>query len=119
MKVVPIVGLIALTGCESTTNEHYNENLTLEPAPESPAADRGWEPISPVEPAASPSAEAYPQQQYTLATPTQTYVIRRGDTLWSIATRVYNNGQRWRDIQAANPGIEPTKLRVGQEIMLP
>lgn len=47
------------------------------------------------------------------------HTIGRGDTLWSVALVHYGNGQRWRDIVAANPGIEQHKLRIGQEIVVP
>ena len=47
------------------------------------------------------------------------HTISRGETLWSVALLHYGNGQRWRDIQEANPGIEPRKLRIGQEIVVP
>ena len=47
------------------------------------------------------------------------YAVRRGDTLWSIATRELGDGQRWRDIAAANPQVAATKLAVGQELVLP
>lgn len=49
----------------------------------------------------------------------QTYTVRKGDTLWSIATRVYGNGQRWVDIAQANPSLDPQKMAVGQQIVLP
>jgi len=49
----------------------------------------------------------------------RTYTVQRGDTLWSIAQRQYGNGQKWQDIVAANPGLVPEKMRVGQEIILP
>ena len=48
-----------------------------------------------------------------------TYTIKKGDTLWSIAKKYLGDGQRWRDIVAANPGLVPAKLRVGQKITLP
>jgi len=48
-----------------------------------------------------------------------TYTIKKGDTLWSIAKKHLGDGQRWRDIVAANPGLAPAKLRVGQKITLP
>jgi len=48
-----------------------------------------------------------------------TYTIKKGDTLWSIAKKHLGDGQRWRDIVAANPGLVPAKLRVGQKIALP
>lgn len=47
------------------------------------------------------------------------YVIRRGDTLWSIAATRLGDGQRWRDIISANPGLIPERLPVGQSINLP
>lgn len=118
-KVVPILGWIALVGCETTTHEHYNDTLTLEPLPQSPVVDQGWEPIEPAQPVAAQPVASFQQPEYALAAPRQTYVIQRGDTLWSIASRVYQDGQRWREIQVANPGLQPTRLRVGQEIMLP
>lgn len=45
-----------------------------------------------------------------------TYVIRAGDTFWSIAQ---HHATSVSAIEAANPGIDPTKLQVGQQIHLP
>ena len=53
------------------------------------------------------------------ATPGSTYQVKKGDTLWSIAARVYGKGQRWKDIAAANPGIDPNRVKSGQVINLP
>jgi len=47
------------------------------------------------------------------------YVVRQGDTLWSISKSQYGTGQRWKDIAAANPGLTPEKMRVGMAIVLP
>ena len=47
------------------------------------------------------------------------YVIKAGDTLWAIAEMVYGNGREWIKIMAANEGIIPEKLRIGQKIILP
>ena len=49
----------------------------------------------------------------------KTYVIQKGDTYISIARRLYGDPSRWRDIQAMNPGLDPTKLPIGQVIKLP
>ena len=49
----------------------------------------------------------------------RSHTIRRGDTLWAIARANYGSGARWRDIQAANPGINPRRLLVGKQIRLP
>ena len=45
--------------------------------------------------------------------------VQSGDTLWTIAARLYNDPRRWRDIAAANPGIDPHALSVGQRIEVP
>jgi nucleoid-associated protein YgaU len=47
------------------------------------------------------------------------YTIKRGDTLWKIASQHYGDGKKWREIADANPGLTPSELRVGQTITLP
>lgn len=49
----------------------------------------------------------------------RSYTIRKGDTLWGIATREYGSGQKWKAISAANPSVDPKKLAIGQQITLP
>ncbi len=49
----------------------------------------------------------------------KTYVIKKGDTLYSISRARYGTNARVKDIEAANPGIIPEKLQVGQKIKLP
>ncbi|MDP7636315.1 MAG: LysM peptidoglycan-binding domain-containing protein [Phycisphaerae bacterium] len=48
-----------------------------------------------------------------------TYTIKADDTLWSIAVKHLGSGQRWKDIEEANPGLDRMKLRVEQVIKLP
>ncbi|MGE0195535.1 MAG: LysM peptidoglycan-binding domain-containing protein [Methylocystis sp.] len=45
--------------------------------------------------------------------------MRRGDTLSGIAKRLYGDEKRWRDIAAANPALNPKRLRAGQIINVP
>jgi nucleoid-associated protein YgaU len=45
--------------------------------------------------------------------------VQPGDTLWSIAARTYGNPRRWRAIAAANPGIDPSNIRIGQRLTVP
>ncbi len=47
------------------------------------------------------------------------YVVKKGDTLPVIAEHELGDRNAWKKILAANPGLEPTKLRVGQKIKLP
>lgn len=48
-----------------------------------------------------------------------THVIRKGDTLWSLARQYYGDPRRWTDIRDANPGLNPNAMRVGQQIVIP
>ena len=44
------------------------------------------------------------------------YVVVKGDTLAKIAKK---NGVTLKALEAANPGVEPTKLKVGQKLTIP
>jgi len=48
-----------------------------------------------------------------------TYTVKKGDTLYGIAKKKYNDGKQWQKIASANPGLSPTSLKVGQTITLP
>lgn len=66
------------------------------------------------------SPPTYEPEPLTPAQPVnRTYTIRKGDTFWSIATREYGSGKKWMDIAQANPSVDPKKLRIGQQILLP
>ena len=47
------------------------------------------------------------------------YTVKRGDTLYSIARSRYGDGKQWSRITAANPGLRPESLKVGQTITIP
>lgn len=49
------------------------------------------------------------------------YVVQPGDTLTSIARRLYGSSNRWEEIFAANRDLlrSPNDLRVGQELQIP
>ena len=47
------------------------------------------------------------------------YTVKKGDTLYSIARTRYGDGKQWQKITAANPGLRPESLRVGQTINVP
>jgi LysM repeat protein len=49
-------------------------------------------------------------------TATAEYVVVKGDTLAKIAKK---NGVTLKALQAANPGVEPTKLKAGQKLSVP
>lgn len=47
------------------------------------------------------------------------YTIKSGDTLEAIARTELGSGQKWPAIVAANPGLNPKQLKVGQKIRIP
>ncbi len=49
----------------------------------------------------------------------QSYVVKSGDTLTSIAQNFYGPKGKWETIAAANPGINPNKLKVNSTITIP
>jgi len=52
--------------------------------------------------------------------PTLQYVyVQPGDTLWSIASRMYGDPRRWRVIAAANPEVDPHGMQAGQRLIVP
>jgi LysM repeat protein len=44
------------------------------------------------------------------------YVIKNGDTLAKIGAEF---GVSWQEIMRVNPGVNPNRLRIGQEILIP
>jgi nucleoid-associated protein YgaU len=47
------------------------------------------------------------------------YIVRKGDSLWTISRRVYGNPTQWSAIAQANALLHPYKLRIGQRLKLP
>ena len=70
-------------------------------------------------PAETANREPEPTKAVGASALAHTYTVRAGDTLQRIASRLYGDAQRWRDIAEANPGFDPRRLRVGQMIKLP
>lgn len=55
----------------------------------------------------------------TLALAGGVFVVREGDTLIKIAREVYGETAFYRLILLANPGVEPTRLKIGQVLKIP
>ena len=51
----------------------------------------------------------------------QTYTVQKGDTLWTISKKFYNNGGEWRKVQDANKDQLPTpqNLKAGMTLKIP
>ena len=47
------------------------------------------------------------------------YTVKSGDTLSSIASAWFGSSSKWQKIAAANPSVDPGKLRIGQTLRMP
>lgn len=115
MAALLVIGSLGLIGC----NDKPKEDVSAAPPP-------------PIEPAPAPAPSAYPmaapapvavEPVYAPAPVTSTgarsYTVKKGDTLYGIARREYGDASRVKDILAANPGINPNVIKVGQKLNLP
>lgn len=50
---------------------------------------------------------------------TNTHKVVKGETLWSIAENYYKKGSDWKKIADANNVSSPSKLEVGQDLVIP
>jgi len=76
------------------------------------------------EPAPAPeAARPAPAPRYAgkADTGTRTHIVKKGETLSSIAKQYYGNANRWRDIWKANKDVvpDPKKLKVGTRLVIP
>lgn len=108
---------------ESTTEESTEPSDDTRPAPgtmpDGPAeetTDTEATPEPSEEPEAEPSRRPVPPDPASIP---RTYTVKSGDTFGSIALEFYGEERMWYDIAQANPSIDPKRLQIGQEIVLP
>jgi len=86
-----------------------------------PAASPQRPPLA--SPAASPAvASPTPAVANSGSTSDQTYEVKAGDTLLSIAEQVYGDATQWRKIYDANKdqiGADPDKLKLEMKLKIP
>lgn len=106
-------------------------SVRLPPPEESPITPVQEVAITPVQRVAPPPAtttQAAPPTRPGLSRPTspagsgRTHTVQKGDTLYNLAQRYYNNRSRFRDIRDANRDVLPsdsTPLRIGMQLKIP
>ena len=52
-------------------------------------------------------------------TGTKKYTVKKGDTLWAIAKKYYNDGSKYSKIAEENNLVDPNKISIGQELIIP
>ena len=95
--------------------EAIDPALEPRPAPELGEGDP-IEEITDPEPEIEPAPRPIPPDPATIP---RTYKVQAGDTFASIAKEYYGEERAWFDIAQANPSVDPKRLQVGQEIVLP
>ncbi|MGA9777584.1 MAG: LysM peptidoglycan-binding domain-containing protein [Limisphaerales bacterium] len=112
---INVVGLMALLmqGCKREQTEVENQptidtNETAMMNTNPPPVEASNPPVQPP-PAMTPSS-------VTPETAGTEYVVVKGDSLWKIARK---NGVTVKAIEAANPGIDPARIKVGQKLSIP
>ena len=126
MRYVLILGVVAVflvTGCE-TGPKHE-----VKMAPPEALEPRGTTPppqekprLTEIRPVESPEPDQSKGEEIptlTEVTRGRDYTVQKGETYWKIATKMLGNGQRWKEIETLNPGVDRNKLKVGQVIQIP
>jgi nucleoid-associated protein YgaU len=122
---VIVAAAVMAAGCKDSKSSTAANNAALSPAPV--AYQSAPQPYTPPPVAAQPvvydSAPAQPVAMVSSA-PASTvsggsYTVKKGDTLYSIAKSRYGAGNQYTKITAANPGLSPQSLKVGQTITIP
>jgi nucleoid-associated protein YgaU len=107
-------GLAAALACAACRNTGSAESQI----PEEPVSYESRDPIG----TSSSDIDDAVTRSTAPAGSVRTHVVQRGDTLYELARRYYNNDQsKWRKIYQANVSAIPNKdlLRVGQELVIP
>ncbi|HEX3358110.1 MAG TPA: LysM peptidoglycan-binding domain-containing protein [Tepidisphaeraceae bacterium] len=123
MKKTLSIGLIVVAMAAGCSNAKKTTSSVTEPLSPAPVA------YQPAPQAYTPPTAAQPVVYDSTPTPVAasgasaigsgSYTVKHGDTLYSIAKSRYGSGKEYTKIVAANPGLEPSKLRVGQTITIP
>jgi len=114
---VGVTGLTAMLiqGCKREQTETENQMPPLETNVTAmntnlPPVEASNPPVAPTVVTPPPVAPSAPEAAGT------EYVVVKGDSLWKIAKK---NSVTVKAIEAANPGIDPAKLKIGQKISIP
>lgn len=81
--------------------------------------DGGTPEFTPAPQTAVVAAADSPAESAATVTPSRTYTVVAGDTLWGIAQRFLGDGNQWPALAAANGVDDPTLLQIGQVLQVP
>ena len=123
-----LLGVIALAsvagGCASKGASAAKPAVSplvtdIAPTPPAPIYVAPAQPVQPVAYSPAPVAQAAEPAAAVATVAGGAYTVQRGDTLYKLARQHYGDGKQWNKIAAANPGLSPSSLKVGQKIVIP
>lgn len=115
--------LAAICGCQQPATEMDAAGPDVYASPQ-PGAFQG-DPAAELAAGTEPGVYATPELSGPAGSPptagTRTHRVVAGDTLYSLARRYYDSGQRWKDIYEANRGQlgDPKALAIDQVLVIP
>jgi 5'-nucleotidase len=125
---LPILAIVLLAaGCQSNGSSSAMSpsstpvtDVSMTPAPITTATPAAYTPAPVQTPATvTPAMDTAPVLASGASSTGTTYKVKAGDTLWKLAATHYGNGNQWKKIADANPGLTPSTLKVGQTITIP
>ena len=121
--IFAVVVVFFASGCETGPKHEVKmaPPVVFEPNEAAPAPEEKprLTEIRPVESTEPDQPEAEKTPTLTEVTEGRAYTVQKKDTYWKIATKRLGNGQRWKEIETLNPGVDRNKLKVGQVIQIP
>lgn len=106
-------------GYQDTKKAIFPEDPKTKSAGKAPETKKPAEPEKPKDPPAPPPASAPVPAK---ASPAEDFILHKvaaGETLATIAKWYSGKTAAWREIAAANPGLEPSRLKEGQTLKIP
>jgi nucleoid-associated protein YgaU len=110
-------------GVSANTTQDWDRLLEqgrLDPVPNGRTGTAQRVPQPPLRNSRGSGSTPPPAAPPTLGTRTgRPYRINEGDTFVTVSRAAYGNSKYFHQIERANPGVDPTRLKIGQLIILP
>ena len=113
--------LVAAVFALSMLGSNLHPAVAETPTVQAPIAATAWS-APPLDPSLQPIAATVPQAQSPDTSDKTVYVVAPGDSLWSIAEKMYGDGQLWTRIAEANEDVvqgTSDLIRVGWKLTIP